>query len=134
MQCHTYTFLTSLFVFERERERQRGKQRGRGGAERDGDRIPEVGFALIVESPTWNLNSRTGRSKSDAQLTEPPRHPHILKKNLSLKYLPIVEVSNFTDYPTRQMETPFTKMGEIKKRVIWGRRKLWEELSLQQVA
>ena len=29
----------------------------RGGAEREGDRVSEVGSALMVESPMWGLNS-----------------------------------------------------------------------------
>ena len=51
----------------------------RGGAERQGDTESKAGSKLSAQSPTWGSNSQTARSwpepKSDAQLTEPPRHP-----------------------------------------------------------
>ena len=51
-----------------------------GQREREGDRKSEVGSALTAESSIRGSNSRTLRSwpepKSDAWMTEPPRHPH----------------------------------------------------------
>ena len=53
----------------------------RGGAEREGDTESEAGsrLQLSAQSPTQGSNSRTMISgpelKSDAQPTEPPRHP-----------------------------------------------------------
>ena len=55
---------------------------GGGVGQRDGETGSEAGSALSTESPMWGLNSEAARSllesKSDAQLTEPPRCPSLL--------------------------------------------------------
>ena len=58
---------------ERERERHNPKQ--------------APGFELLAQNPTQGLNSQTTRAEpeSDAQPTEPPRHPYY--GNLLNKYL-----------------------------------------------
>ena len=61
-----------MFSFERENV-------SRGGAERERDRGSEAGSTLTAESPTRDLNPQTTRPqprpKSDAQPTDPLRHP-----------------------------------------------------------
>ena len=79
------TFVSSLFkcfIYFWEREHEWGRDRERGG-----QKIPG-GYALRAARLTWGSNLQTVRSwpepelKSDAQLTEPPRCPSSLFKNL----------------------------------------------------
>ena len=67
-------------IFESQRQ-----SANRGGAERERERQNQKqapGSELAAQSPTRGLNSQTVRSwpepKSDAQPTEPPRHPNIM--------------------------------------------------------
>ena len=51
-------FYVLFFYFERERE-----SKGAGGrTEREGERESQAGSVLLVQSPTWGLNSQTMRS------------------------------------------------------------------------
>ena len=77
----TQTDKLIFFMFTYFRERDRQNMSG-GGAEREREtQNPKQapGSELSAQSPMRGLNSQTLRSgpepKSDAQLTEPPRHP-----------------------------------------------------------
>ena len=75
--CYCKYFFKCLFVFETERDRA---WTGEGQRERETQNPKQApGSELSAQSPTWGSNSRTARSwpepKSDAQPTEPPRHP-----------------------------------------------------------
>ena len=63
------------------RERGREHEQGREVSGGEGDRGSEAGSVLLAQSLTRALNSGTTRlwpePKSDAELTEPPRHPKI---------------------------------------------------------
>ena len=69
-------FFTFIY-FGRQRERKSEQGRGRERETQNPKQAP--GSALSAQSPKRGSNSRTARSrpelKSDAQLTEPPRHP-----------------------------------------------------------
>ena len=75
-----------MFIFERERERERETETEteQGRAEREGDRECQAGSALSAWSPTQGSDSRNheittpAKTKSDAQPTEPPRHPSLI--------------------------------------------------------
>ena len=71
-----YSFLRQR---ETEHEQGRGRERGR---HRIPNRLQAPGSELSAQSPMQGSNSRTARSwpepKSDAQLTEPPRHPELI--------------------------------------------------------
>ena len=70
----------SLYLFLRETERENEWGRGR---EREVSTEPKVGSRLwaVSTEPEVGLDLMTMRSrpepKSDAQPTEPPRHPHV---------------------------------------------------------
>ena len=88
-----FLFLFYIYLFLRDRERQ---STSRGGAERDTQNPKQVpGSELSAQSPMQVSNPWTVRSwpelKSDAQLTETPRHPIaiISLNNLSAPFLPL---------------------------------------------
>ena len=70
-------FLMFVFIFETERDRAWA---GEGQRERETEKLKQApGSDLSAQNPTQVSNPRTMRSwpepKSDAQLTEAPRHP-----------------------------------------------------------
>ena len=55
-------FYVLFFYFERERERESESKGAGGRTEREGERESQAGSVLLVQSPTWGLNSQTMRS------------------------------------------------------------------------
>ena len=93
-------FFFSFFFYFWETERGRA-QFGEGQRENETQNLKQaLGSELSAQSPTWGLNPQIMRSwpelKSDAQATEPPRHPYIF---------PVFKAGLFSYYWVRRQDT-----------------------------
>ena len=94
-----------MFIYFWERQRQNVS--GLGQREREAQNPKQApGSELSAQSLTWGSNSRAVRSwaepKSDAQLTEPPRHPSFFKlPYLKLNFPSITSLVVFPFIPTK---------------------------------